>query len=117
MTNAPKQVLLSLALLLAAWPASAEPLTARDAFRHVGETAQVRGRATLTFMPSGEVYIDLDGQGDSAPFEGYISRWNRARFRDLATLNGKMVEISGQIGAFRHQPEIFLQGPGQIAVN
>ena len=115
MANAPKQLLISLALLLAFWPASAKPLDARDASRHVGETAQVRGRATLTFMPSGEVYIDLDGRGDSAPFEGYISRQNRGRFGDLATLDGKIVEISGQIGSFRHKPEIFLQGPGQIA--
>ena len=114
MTNAPKQALLSLALLLAAWPASAEPLTARDAFRHVGETAQVRGRATLTFMPSGEVYIDLDGQGEHAPLTGYISRWNRAKFQDLSALNGRMVELSGQIDTFRSQPEIFLQDPAQL---
>jgi len=116
MTNAPKQVLLSLALLLAAWPASAEPLAARDAFRHVGETAQVRGRATLTFMPSGEVYIDLDGRGDNGPITGYISRWNRSKFQNLSSLDGKMIELSGQIGTFRFQPEIFLQDPAQLKV-
>jgi len=97
-------------------PAHADPIASKDAFRHIGETARVSGRAALTFLPSGEVYIDLDGQGEDAPFEGYISRRNRERFGDLSALNGKMVEISGQIATFRHQPEIFLQEPGQIAV-
>ena len=114
MANAPKQILISLALLLAAWPASAEPLAGKDASRHVGETAQIRGRATLTFMPSGEVYIDLDGRGDNAPLTGYISRWNRSKFQNLSSLDGKLVELSGRIGTFRFQPEIFLQDPVQL---
>ena len=114
MASAPKQFLISLALLLAVWPASAKPLDARDASRHVGETAKVRGRATLTFMPSGEVYIDLDSRGDNAPLTGYISRWNRSKFQNLSSLDGKLVELSGRIGTFRFHPEIFLQAPDQL---
>jgi hypothetical protein len=65
-------------------------------------------------MPSGEVYIDLDGRGDNAPFTGYISRWNRSKFQNLSSLDGKLVELSGRIGTFRFHPEIFLQDPDQL---
>ena len=111
------KTLISLVLLsagLSARPALADPIASWDAVGYIGENATVSGRAALTFMPSGEVYIDLDGQGESAPLVGYISRWNRTKFQYLSSLNGKMVEMSGRIATFRGQPEIFLQDPGQI---
>ena len=111
------KTLVSLALLAAALgaaPALADSIPSKDAGRHVGETTTVSGRAALTVMPSGEIYIDLDGQGESAPLAGYVSRWNRGRFQDLSALDGKMVEISGQIATFRDQPQIFLEDPAQI---
>jgi len=95
-------------------PALADAIASQDAASHIGESATVKGRVSITFMPSGEVYLDLDGQGDNAPLSAYVSRWNRPRFQDLARLDGRMVEISGWIGAFRARPEIFLQDPGQI---
>ena len=109
------QLALALAALSAS-PALADAIASQDAASHIGERASVKGRVSITFMPSGEVYLDLDGQSDSAPLSAYISRWNRPRFQDLARLDGRMVEISGLIGAFRARPEIFLQEPGQIAV-
>ena len=103
-----------LAALIAS-PASAEPIASKEAPWHIGETETVKGRASVTFMPSGEIYIDLDGRGDGAPISAYISRWNRARFPDISSLDGRTIEISGQIGSFRYRPEIFLQSPEQIA--
>ena len=96
--------------------ASAATIPSRDAIRHIGQTVTVSGRATLTFMRSGEVYIDLDGQGEYAPFAGYVSRWNRINFQSLSALNGKIVQITGQIATFRDQPQIFLRDASQIAV-
>ena len=78
--------------------------------------ATVKGRVSVTFMPSGEVYMDVDGQGDNAPLSAYISRWNRPRFGDLTRLDGRRVEISGRIGVFRARPEIFLRNPEQLTV-
>jgi hypothetical protein len=104
------------AAALAVLPVHAGSLPSREAFWHIGQTATVSGRAFLTFMPSGEVYVDLDGQGEHAPLEGYISRWNRIRFGDVSALNGKTIEISGEIETFRAQPEIFLTDPRQISV-
>lgn len=113
------KTLISLALLpasLAVSPALADPIASRDAASHMGETATVKGRAFITVMPSGEVYLDLDGQGDGAPLSAYVSRWNRPRFQNLSNLNGRTVEISGRIGVFRARPEIFLQYPEQLTV-
>ena len=113
------KTLISLALLpasLAVSPVLADPIASRDAAGHMGETATVKGRASITVMPSGEVYLDLDGQGDSAPLSAYVSRRNRPKFPDLSGLNGRIVEISGRIGVFRARPEIFLEDPGQVAV-
>ena len=103
--------------LLAAWssPASAA-IPSKDAVRHIGQTVTVSGRATLTVMPSGEVYIDLDGQGENAPLAGYVSRWNRNNFQNLRAFNGKVIQIRGQIATFRDQPQIFLRDPSQIRV-
>ena len=111
------KTLMRLALLpasCAAWPALADPIPSAEASRHVGQVATISGQAFLTFMPSGEVYIDLDGQGENSALAGYVSRWNRINFQDLSALNGKKVELSGRIAIFRGQAEIFLRDAGQI---
>ena len=106
--------LIFLPALLLVSPALAEPIASRDAAGYVGETAAIKGRASIDFMPSGEIYVDLDGQGDGAPISGYISRWNRGNFQDISALQGKVVTISGRIAIFRDRPEIFLQDPRQL---
>jgi DNA/RNA endonuclease YhcR with UshA esterase domain len=109
------KTLLFLPALLLSSPAIADPIASRDAAGHVGETATVKGRVSLDRMPSGEIYVDLDGQGENAPISGYISRWNRGNFQYLSGLEGKVVTISGRIAIFRDRPEIFLTDPSQIA--
>ena len=91
-------------------------LKADQAAAHIGETATVAGRLSINRTPAGETYLDIAGNGPSAPFSAYVSRWNRTQFQDLDKLDGKNVEITGQISTFRDKPEIFLTDPGQIAV-
>lgn len=117
LTKISAKTLISLTLLpacLAASPAFADPIASRDAASHIGEIATVKGRVSVTMMPSGEVYLDLDGQGDSALLSAYVSRWNRPKFQDFSRLSGQTIEIFGRIGVFRARPEIFLYDPGQI---
>jgi hypothetical protein len=116
MTRTGFVVFAALFLIVAAGPACAETIRARDAIDYIGETATVKGRASIQRMGSGEIYLDLDGRGDSAPLSAYVSRWNASRFFDVDDLNGRIVEITGEIGTFRYRPEIFLTDPGQIAV-
>jgi hypothetical protein len=106
---------LALFLTLAAVPAFADPIAAKDATDHVGATATVEGRVGVTRMASGEIYLDLDGANQDAPLSGYISRWNAAKFPNVGDLDGKIVDITGAIATFRKRPEIFLIDPSQIA--
>lgn len=91
-------------------------LKADQAAAHVGETATVEGRVSVSKTPGGETYLDIGGTGNSAPFSAYVSRWNRSAFQDVDKLDGKNVQITGRISTFRDKPEIFLTDPGQIAV-
>jgi hypothetical protein len=115
-----KHAVLVLALALPAAPAFAETIPAEEAPFYFGETATVVGRASIQKMASGEIYLDLsrsgEGRGDGAPVSAYVSRWNAGRFADIAGLDGKMVAVTGEIGAFRYRPEIFLTSADQIAV-
>ena len=112
-----KTALFVLALSLPFAPqALAETIPAAEAPYYVGETATVVGRASIQRMASGEIYLDLQGRGDGAPVSAYVSRWNAGRFADIAGLDGKMVAVTGEIGAFRYRPEIYLTSADQIAV-
>lgn len=96
--------------------ASEGALAADQAAAHIGEIATVKGRAHVDRTAAGETYIDVGGNGPDAPFSAYVSRWNRVKFQDVDRLDGKKVEITGQISTFRDRPEIFLTDPSQIAV-
>lgn len=116
-----KTALFVLALTISsATQAPAETIPAEAAPYLVGQTATVVGRASIQKMPSGEIYLDLsesgEGRGDGAPLSAYVSRWNAWRFADMDRLDGKMVAVTGEIGAFRYRPEIFLTSASQIAV-
>lgn len=91
-------------------------LKADQAAAHVGETATVEGRLSISRTSSGETYLDIGGSGSTAPFSAYVSRGNSGKFQDMDKLNGKNVQVTGQISTFRGKPEIFLTDPSQIAV-
>jgi len=91
-------------------------LKADQAAAHVGETATVEGRVSVSKTAGGETYLDIGGTGSSAPFSAYVSRSNRSAFQDVDKLDGKNVQITGRISTFRDKPEIFLTDPSQIAV-
>jgi DNA/RNA endonuclease YhcR with UshA esterase domain len=90
-------------------------LSADQAKAHVGETATVEGKVSVQRTRDGETYIHVDGNGANAPMSAYVSRWNRVKFQDVDKLDGKNVQITGQISTFRGKPEIFLTDPGQIS--
>lgn len=111
-----KMLLVALLSLPLCGPAFAETIAAQDAPAYFGQTVAVVGRASIQRMPSGEIYLDLEGKGDGAPISCYVSRWNAGPFQDIARFEGKLVAVSGEIGSFRYRPEIFLTAPSQIAL-
>lgn len=100
----------SLALILA----QQGVLRADQAASHIGETATVEGRVSIYKTPAGETYLDVGGSGPDAPFSAYVSRWNKVQFQDIDKLDGKTVQITGEISTFRDKPEIFLTDSSQI---
>jgi len=91
-------------------------LKADQARAHIGETATVEGQVSIHRTQAGETYLDIGGSGTSAPFSAYVSRWNRTQFQDVDKLDGKSVQVTGEISTFRGKPEIFLTDPTQVAV-
>jgi hypothetical protein len=94
--------------------ASGGALTADEAKAHIGQTATVEGKVSVHRTFDGETYIYVGGSGPSAPFSAYVSRWNQVQFQDVDKLDGKNVQITGQISTFRDKPEIFLTDSGQL---
>jgi hypothetical protein len=105
-----------LAFLAMAASVCGTPLRADQVEARVGETATVQGRASMERTRAGEIYLDVGGTGEGAPVSAYISRWNAAKFPDVAKLDGGCVQITGRISTFRGRPEIFLTDPSQIAI-
>jgi DNA/RNA endonuclease YhcR with UshA esterase domain len=91
-------------------------LKADQAGAHIGQSATVEGQVSIHKTQAGETYLDIGGTGTSAPFSAYVSRWNRDKFQDVEKLDGKTVQVTGQISTFRDKPEIFLTDPGQVAI-
>jgi hypothetical protein len=111
-----KKALLAVLLFPLSCPAVAGTIPAKDASAYSGQSVTVVGRASVDRMPSGEIYLDLEGKGDGAPISCYVSRLNAGSFSDIARFDGKLVAVSGEIGSFRSRPEIFLTVRSQIAV-
>jgi hypothetical protein len=107
-------MMMTLALLVML--ADTGALTAEQAQAHIGEIATVEGRVHVNRTPGGETYLDIGLNGPGAPFSAYVSRWNRVKFQDVDRLDGKIVQITGEISTFRDKPEIFLTDPGQISI-
>ena len=74
-----------------------------------GKVVQVSSRPTITF-------ISLDMTGPTAPFSVVIFPENLDKFKDVAQLKDKNVEITGTIIEYRNKPEIILESPDQIKV-
>jgi hypothetical protein len=74
-----------------------------------GKVVEVSQRATITIL-------DVDGAGRSAPFTAVIFPENLGLFKDLQGLQGRSVEISGDVTEYRGKPEVILESPAQIKV-
>ena len=92
-------------------PAWAQSVVSPDqAGQHVGGTVTVEGIASITTASSGAIIITL---GDKN-FSAVILANSAGAFRDIAALNGKLVDITGTVQMFQGKPEIILNSPNQI---
>src|SRR5947209_10228924 len=91
-------------------------LKADQAAAHIGETATVEGRLSISRTSAGETYLDIGGSGSAAPFSAYVSRGNSGKFQDMDKLNGQNVQVTGQISTFIAKKEIIHTDPDQVAM-
>src|SRR5258706_359798 len=103
-----------IALLLTATPVLAEVYLAAAAGNHKGETATVRGVASVYVSKSGVTFIDLDGHGRDAPFTGVIFKDKASAVRDVQSYNGKYIGITGTIKDYQGKPDIIINDASQI---
>jgi DNA/RNA endonuclease YhcR with UshA esterase domain len=102
---------------LAAVSAHAETIiAAADATKHVGETVTVEGTvsAVHTESRSGVTFIDVGGRYPDQAFTGVIFQDDASKFRNMESLIGKVVDITGRVHDYKGRPETVLNDPAQI---
>ena len=89
----------------------------RDAALHTGENTCVEGRVLRVFTSrSGATFLDFCQDYHHCPFGSVIFATDRSRFGNLGSLEGRKVEISGEITTYNGRAEIVIRDPKQIRV-
>jgi DNA/RNA endonuclease YhcR with UshA esterase domain len=110
-----------LGLFLCAIVARADkPIVIKDseAINYVGKEVEVRGRVvSVTTSPLGTAFINFGGEYPNQTFAGFIAAGSKiAPDQQIATLQGKIISITGKIELYRGKPEIKVMSPNQIQV-
>ena len=88
-----------------------------EASLHTGENTCIEGRVLRVFTSrSGSTFLDFCTDYHNCPFSSVIFASDRSRFGNLATLEGRKVEISGEITTYNGRAEIVIRDPKQIRV-
>ena len=97
-----------------------KPIVIKDseAIKYVGKEVEVRGRVvSVTTSPLGTAFINFGGEYLNQTFAGFIAAGSKiAPDQQIATLQGKIISITGTIELYRGKPEIKVMSPNQIQV-
>lgn len=106
----------ALGLSLAASPVLAQPITADEAQAHAGQSVTVEGTASeIHASPSGRVtFINIGGAYPNNPFTAVIFARDVAKFPNLASLDGRTVDVSGPVQLYKGKPEIIVTDAAQL---
>lgn len=108
---------LCICFALVSAPAFAGTIRAHDAVRHVGETATVEGVVSdVVTSSSGTTFLDMDGVYPHNQMAAVIFEEDREKVGDLSHLQGKRVNLTGQVRKFHGRPEIIVRSPTQISL-
>jgi len=111
-----KRLLLSFSFILMLSPARAETITPVETPQHVGQNVTVEGLVSeVHHAASGKVtFIDMGGRYPDSIFTAVIFADEANKFSNVDSLEGKTVDISGQVSLYKGRPEIILNDPTQI---
>jgi hypothetical protein len=89
----------------------------RDAGLHTGENTCVEGRVFQVFTSrSGSTFLDFCQDYRNCSFGSVIFATDRSGFGNLGSLEGRTVEIAGEITTYNGRAEIIIRDPKQIRV-
>jgi DNA/RNA endonuclease YhcR with UshA esterase domain len=95
-----------------------KPIVIKDseAAHYVGKNVEVRGRVvSVTTSPLGTAFINFGGAYPNQTFAGFIAAGSKiATNQRIATLQGKIISITGTIELYRGKPEIKVLSMNQI---
>ena len=90
-------------------------LALRDAGLHTGENSCVEGRVLQVYTArSGSTFLDFCQDYHNCPFGSVIFAADRSKFGNLGSLEGRMVQITGEITTYNGRAEIIIRDPKQI---
>jgi len=89
----------------------------RNAALHTGENTCVEGRVLRVFTSrSGSTFLDFCQDYRNCPFGSVIFATDRSKFGNLGSLEGRTVQVSGEITTYNGRAEIIIRDPKQIRV-
>jgi DNA/RNA endonuclease YhcR with UshA esterase domain len=108
-----------LSLLLCPFETRADELPViqdSEAIHYVGKNVEVRGFVvSVTTSPLGTAFINFGRDYPNQTFAGFIAADSKiATDQQIATLQGKMIGISGTIELYQGKPEIEVTSIAQI---
>jgi DNA/RNA endonuclease YhcR with UshA esterase domain len=87
-----------------------------EAWRHIGEKANVTGRVERVYQSQdGSIFLDLGGKHPDNPFTAFIPQSAAEKFPNFKELDGITITVSGRIKEYHKKAEIVVTEPSQIA--
>ena len=87
----------------------------REAAALVGRTGCVSGVVQRVYTaPSGNTFLDFCENYRECPFTSLIFARDKSSFGDLTTLQGRQVELRGEVTTYQNRAEIVIRTPEQI---
>lgn len=112
-----KSLLPALCLLFTLFPSHANE-TPESAATRIGETVQMIGKVVqVSESKKGAVFLNFGARYPNQVIYGYVSSLDVARMggtQYLENLEGKTVELNGQVELYKGKPQIVLREATQI---
>lgn len=89
------------------------PLQAKD---HIGRVVAVKGFVADVYKTEKVAYLNFVEKFPDNPFSGVIFANKFKDFGDMNIYEGKNVELTGRVTAYKEKPQIILDSPEQIKI-
>jgi DNA/RNA endonuclease YhcR with UshA esterase domain len=105
----------SIAAVLASCLASADCIPFTDAPRQIGASKRVTGKVLkVTRLSSGATFLNFCYDYRTCPFQVVVFRGDLRHVGDVRQLEGRVIEIRGDIKEYDGRPEIILRDARQL---